>query len=153
VSAGLHAWDEMLDVFFPGEDRVKIEWAVGSLLSDGPKKTMILTGNPATGKSTVLHIIQKIFDKNKPNLRVKVQHDGYVKNAAFDGSKHLFFADNRAPKIVDAIMVESSGNTIPFKKYKAFAEAAEAAHAEIAKQCVRMYETLGANYYDKQENN
>ncbi len=59
------AYDELMDTLYSPENREKIEWAIGSILSgDSPKieKFYVLYGKGGTGKGTVLKIIQKLFD-------------------------------------------------------------------------------------------
>lgn len=61
----IEAYDELIGTLYFEEERQKLEWAVGAVLSgDGSKiqKFVALYGDPGTGKSTALNIIQKIFD-------------------------------------------------------------------------------------------
>lgn len=64
-SGDISAWDEILSVLYSEEERHKIEWAIGSIVSGDSKtlqKFMVLYGAAGTGKSTVLNIIQKLFE-------------------------------------------------------------------------------------------
>ena len=59
------AYDELMSVLYSEEERKKIEWAIGSIVAGEGKyiqKFIVLYGAPGTGKSTVLNIIQKMFD-------------------------------------------------------------------------------------------
>lgn len=59
------AYDEMMNVLYKPEEREKIEWAIGAIISGDSKKLqkfIVLYGGPGTGKSTVLNIIQMLFD-------------------------------------------------------------------------------------------
>ena len=59
------AYNEMMDVLYKPEEREKIEWAIGAIISGDSKKLqkfIVLYGGPGTGKSTVLNIIQILFD-------------------------------------------------------------------------------------------
>lgn len=59
------AWDELMDVLYEPEQKAKIEWAIGSIISGDSKKLqkfIVLYGSAGTGKSTVLNIIQKLFE-------------------------------------------------------------------------------------------
>lgn len=61
----ISAYDELMSVIYTPEERKKIEWAIGSVVTGESKyiqKFLVLYGAPGTGKSTVLNIIQKIFD-------------------------------------------------------------------------------------------
>jgi len=101
LGEGEHAaWDELMSTLYSPEERAKIEWAIGSIVSGDSKKIqkfLVFYGPPGTGKSTVLNIIQKLFEGYttafdgkalgsansafatevfKHNPLVAVQHDG-----------------------------------------------------------------------------
>lgn len=59
------AWNKLISVLYDEENRQKIEWAIGSIIAGESKniqKFIVFFGEPGTGKSTVLDIIQKLFD-------------------------------------------------------------------------------------------
>lgn len=59
------AWDRLVSTLYSDEERHKIEWAIGSIVSGDSKKLqkfMVLYGAAGTGKSTILNVIQKLFD-------------------------------------------------------------------------------------------
>lgn len=59
------AYDELMSTLYSPEERRKIEWAIGSIVSGDSKKNqkfMVLYGAAGTGKSTVLNIIQDLFE-------------------------------------------------------------------------------------------
>lgn len=94
------AYDKLMSTLYSAEERRKIEWAIGSIVSGDSKKLqkfMVLYGAAGTGKSTVLNIIQQLFDGYhsvfdakalgsssnsfaleafKSNPLVAIQHDG-----------------------------------------------------------------------------
>ena len=94
------AWDKLLSVLYSDEERHKIEWAIGSIVSGDSKwiqKFMVFYGSAGTGKSTILNIVQKLFEgyyavfdakalgsnnnsfaleSFKSNPLVAIQHDG-----------------------------------------------------------------------------
>jgi energy-coupling factor transporter ATP-binding protein EcfA2 len=94
------AWDELIGTLYNPEERAKIEWAIGAIVAGDAKriqKFLVLYGPAGTGKSTVLNIIQKLFDGYtttfeakalggsnnafatevfKSNPLVAIQHDG-----------------------------------------------------------------------------
>ena len=58
------AWDRLLSVLYSPEERHKIEWAIGSIVSGESKhiqKFMVFYGAMGTGKSTVMNIIEQLF--------------------------------------------------------------------------------------------
>lgn len=94
------SWDEMIGTLYTEEERAKIEWAIGAVVSGDAKKIqkfLVLYGPAGTGKSTVLNIIQQMFapyattfeakalgmssgafatEVFKHNPLVAIQHDG-----------------------------------------------------------------------------
>ena len=60
-----NAWDELISTLYTQRERTKIEWAIGSILAGEGKdiqKFLVFYGDAGTGKSTVLNIVQKLFD-------------------------------------------------------------------------------------------
>lgn len=58
------AWDTLVDRLYSPSEKEKIEWAIGSLVSGDSKKIQkffLFYGDPGTGKSTILNIIQAMF--------------------------------------------------------------------------------------------
>ena len=96
----LSAYEKLMSTLYSEEERRKIEWAIGSIVSGESKrlqKFMVLYGAAGTGKSTVLNIIQQLFEGYysvfdakalgsssnsfaleafKSNPLVAIQHDG-----------------------------------------------------------------------------
>ena len=94
------AYDRLISTLYSEEERHKIEWAIGSIVSGDSKniqKFLVLYGEAGAGKSTILNIIQKLFDGYysvfdakalgsnnnqfaleafKKNPLVAIQHDG-----------------------------------------------------------------------------
>lgn len=65
VRGPIEAYDKLMSVLYAPEERHKIEWSIGSIVSGESKKLqkfLVLYGAAGTGKSTVLNIIQKLFD-------------------------------------------------------------------------------------------
>lgn len=66
LEAGSHdAWDELMEVLYSPDERAKIEWAIGAVVSGDSKriqKFLVFYGPAGSGKSTVLNIIQRLFD-------------------------------------------------------------------------------------------
>lgn len=61
----ISAYDKMMSVLYSPEERHKIEWAIGSIVTGDSKtiqKFLVLYGAAGTGKSTILNIIQDLFE-------------------------------------------------------------------------------------------
>lgn len=59
------AYDELMSTLYSEDERKKIEWAIGSVVNGDSKKIqkfLVLYGAAGTGKSTVLNIIQMLFE-------------------------------------------------------------------------------------------
>jgi len=68
------AWDELVGTLYAPSERAKIEWAIGSVISGDSKKIqkfIVLYGPAGTGKSTILNIIQKLFDGYTTSFEAK----------------------------------------------------------------------------------
>ena len=61
----MSAYEKLMSTLYSEEERKKIEWAIGSIVSGESKrlqKFMVLYGAAGTGKSTVLNIVQQLFE-------------------------------------------------------------------------------------------
>lgn len=61
----IEAYDKLMSTLYSPEERHKIEWAIGSIVSGDSKKIqkfIALYGAPGTGKGTVMDLISKLFD-------------------------------------------------------------------------------------------
>jgi len=59
------AWDELLEVLYSPTERDKIEWAIGAIIAGDSKwiqKFLVFYGPPASGKSTIISVIEKLFE-------------------------------------------------------------------------------------------
>lgn len=95
----INAYDRLMSVLYEPKEREKIEWGIGSIIEGDSKwiqKFMVLYGGPGTGKSTVLNLIQDMFEgywslfeakaltsgsdfgleSLKNNSLIAIQHDG-----------------------------------------------------------------------------
>ena len=93
------AWDALAGTLYNPEEKEKIEWMIGSIISGYSKimqKFFVFYGAPGTGKSTILHIIEAMFpnyfapfmasrvvsssefalDSLANNPLIAIQHDG-----------------------------------------------------------------------------
>lgn len=61
----ISAWDKLVSVLYSPQERRKIEWAIGSIVSGDSRKLqkfMVFYGAAGTGKSTIIGIIEKLFE-------------------------------------------------------------------------------------------
>lgn len=96
----IEAYDKIISTLYTKEERHKLEWAIGSIVTGDSKyiqKFLVLYGAAGTGKSTILNIVQQLFEGYysvfdakalgsasnsfaleafKSNPLVAIQHDG-----------------------------------------------------------------------------
>ena len=59
------AWDKLIGILYDPEEREKIEWAIGAILSGEAKKIqkfLVFYGPQGSGKSTILNIVMKLLN-------------------------------------------------------------------------------------------
>lgn len=59
------AYDEIIGTLYSDEERHKLEWAIGAIVTGNSKniqKFIVMYGAPGTGKSTILNIVRDMFD-------------------------------------------------------------------------------------------
>lgn len=59
------SYEKLISTLYDEEERHKLEWAIGSIVSGDSKtiqKFMVLYGSAGTGKSTILSIIEQLFE-------------------------------------------------------------------------------------------
>ena len=60
----ISAWNELVGTLYAPEERLKIEWAIGAVVSGDSKKIqkfLVFYGSAGTGKSTILNILGDLF--------------------------------------------------------------------------------------------
>lgn len=60
-----YAYDEIIGTLYEPDERAKLEWAVGSIIAGDSKdiqKFIVLYGEAGAGKSTILNVVQRLFD-------------------------------------------------------------------------------------------
>jgi hypothetical protein len=65
VAGDISAWNEIVGTLYSVEERRKIEWAIGAVVSGDSKriqKFLVFYGPGGTGKSTIMNIIEALFD-------------------------------------------------------------------------------------------
>lgn len=61
----IKAWDEIVGTLYDPEERAKIEWAIGAIVSGDAKhiqKFLVMYGRGGTGKGTIINIMMSLFE-------------------------------------------------------------------------------------------
>jgi energy-coupling factor transporter ATP-binding protein EcfA2 len=61
----IDAWEELVGTLYSPEERAKIEWAIGAIVSGDSvriQKFLVFYGKPGSGKSTILNIVEQMFE-------------------------------------------------------------------------------------------
>ncbi len=83
------SYDELISTLYSDEEKQKIEWAIGAILTGDAKhiqKFIVFYGEGGTGKSTMLNIIQKLFQGYYITFDAKeltVANNAYTSGALF----------------------------------------------------------------------
>lgn len=70
----ISSWDRIVGTLYDETERFKIEWAIGAIVSGASKslqKFFVFYGGPGTGKSTILNIIQRLFEDYATTFKAK----------------------------------------------------------------------------------
>lgn len=65
VDGPCEAWDEIVSTLYSEEEQRKIEWTIGAIFSGDSKsiqKFLVFYGDGGTGKSTIMNIMERLFD-------------------------------------------------------------------------------------------
>lgn len=149
-SQSVQAWNRIAQTYFSPEDREMVEWAIGSALAGGPKFAMVIKGDPATGKSTVLKIIESIF-KDTHTPEVATRHDGLTD---YRDDAHMFAATvttARKPRGSNPMLrVEVTGKTLTPNQHALSLGFITQDTATLADYFLEKYTELGPHYINKE---
>lgn len=199
------AYTQLSTTLYNEEELRKLEWCIGAIIAGDSKriqKFAVLYGEAGAGKSTMLNIIQMLFEgyytvfeakalasssdqfstevfKNNP--LVAIQHDGDlskiedntklnsissheeivinekgVKRYSLRVNAFLIMATNKPVKITDSksgiirrlIDIHPSGKRLSAKKYQSLMDKIPFELGAIANHCLKVYESMGKNYYN-----
>lgn len=154
------AYEELVSVLYDEENRAALEWAIGSVFQNGPKKTTILYGPPATGKTTMLRIIDTLFPMESIFLDINLttnlgRRSDRGTAVEIRGHQFMEFAcepnEEETSSIPDLILVSTSGRVHTPSRYQQLMNEIYSNPDEpqlIFQACTYRFATLGPNHYD-----
>jgi energy-coupling factor transporter ATP-binding protein EcfA2 len=150
------AYEELVSVLYDEENRAALEWAIGSIFQNGPKKTVVLYGHARTGKTTMLQIIDALFPQESIFLSIRLG-DHFDRTTAIEVRGHQFMECNQPPNIEelqampDMILVSTSGRMHTPSRYQQLVSEIYENPDEpqlIFQACTHRFASLGPTHYD-----
>lgn len=150
------AYNELVSVLLSEEDREKFEWAIGAMLSNGPRNIVVIRGAAGSGKTTLTNIVRMIV------LSPISQSAEYFPRVAFVNWDHRYefpeFGDEfvftealSAEHTGDALVINTTGDRVPVNKHYVLTRQLDSELIDIATVCVNRYRSLGEGYYGTPE--
>lgn len=206
VEGDYSAWDKLVSTLYTEDERQKIEWAIGSILSGDSRtiqKFLVFYGDPGSGKGTIIEIMKKLFAgywttfkaenivksndqfnldflasnpllaidsdaklnqiETNATLNKLVSHEEVNVNEKFKSRYPvkpicmLVLASNSPVQITNAksgiirrlIDINPSGNTFDEDEYFSLMDQVNYELGAIANHCLKVYRSLGKQYYSK----
>lgn len=143
------AYNELLSLLLSPMDQQAFEWAVGSMLNDGPPVFVVFRGDAATGKTTLTNIVRKLIAQPLGNIspRVAFLPDNQMYETRVDDDMFVFAEVNdMRPLSDDMIVIHTTGNRVPVNKHHVLMDEIDNELPEIARGCSAVYSSLGENY-------
>lgn len=107
------AWDELVGTLYSVDERAKIEWCIGAIVSGDSKKIqkfIALYGSPGTGKGTIINIVQKLFEGYVATFEAKAlgsNNNAFATEAFKSNPLVAIQHDGDLSKIVDNTLLNS----------------------------------------------
>jgi len=137
------AYNDIVKTILDPEDLELFEWAMGCVLSNGPRVVVLIGGEPGSGQSVLLSIARQVLfnaPQHDRTLRVAVQRHGY---GEADDETNVFAAENLPVAISGAIRIRTSGRRVPAHKCFVFlTQLIQSELYDIAELCVGTYNSI-----------
>lgn len=145
------AYEELVSCLYDEEDRQNLEWAIGSALMGGPKKTVVIYGPAASGKTTTLKIIEKIFENQSVGVILDDVMAVEVRDEYLFIATHELLNFEELEAMPDVVLVKTSGRTHPQGLYERLIVEIYETDYElrlIAHESVRRFVGMGSTYFN-----
>lgn len=155
------AYNELVGVLLDEENRKKFEWAIGCLLTGGPRRIVVLRGPSMTGKTTLINIVRKMvslplqggFAPQAYFMDVDYFRKSGFKMDEIDTNAFVFVESNRPYDESDnTLIIDPTGERLPVNKHYVLTNAVDDELFDIAEHCIDVYHNGPRAVYN-QENN
>lgn len=152
------AYNELVSLLLGPEDQQKFEWAVGAMLSDGPRNVVVFQGHAGTGKSTLMAIVRKLgmtgtgLTDFAPRMAFTNWSDGDLARSIgairpdFDDDTYVFVEANTEVPSGNKIIIHTTGDRVPVNKHYVLMQEIDKELLTIARGCSDMYFAIGEDY-------
>lgn len=148
---GAKAYNELIGLLLSEGDQVVLEWAIGAMLSDGPRNPVVLRGARGTGKTTIMNIVRKIllspFAGNFAPRVAFLTWDSH-EISSVDENTFVFVEANVSDAITDdSIIVNTTGHRVPANKHYVLMKEIDSEVITISGHCIALFHELGEDYF------
>src|SRR6478736_193090 len=137
----IEAWDELVVTLYSVEEREKIEWLIGAVVSGDSKsiqKFGVFYGPPGSGKGTILDVIERLFVGYTTSFEAK----------QLGTNKPVKISDAKSGIIRRLIDIHPTNVRIPINHYNTLMSQIDFELGAIANHCLEVYLRLGKNHYN-----
>lgn len=141
------AYNELVGLLLSEDDRVKFEWAIGSALVDGPRTVVLIHGDTASGKSTLLNIVRKLVMiplNGGYAPRVIIKHEvverELERDIRLEPQTYIFAATNQPVYIAEGVeAIHTTGDKVSVNKHYVLMNQIDDEAVAIAQHCIDVY--------------
>lgn len=135
-----NAYVELVETLLSKSDRFEFERAIGAAITEGTKQIVLIYGDPASGKSTLLSIAGKIFIfSNVMGIGappVVLQHEGYIE--ASTGTT-VFAAINKPIAVDGSVTINTTGKRVSPQKLRGLMSEIAFGLGAISEHCTQVH--------------
>jgi len=148
------AYNELVSLLLSEEDRATFERAIGSALVEGPRTVLLIHGDTASGKSTLLNIVRKLVMiplNGGYAPRVIIKHEvverELERDIRLEPQTYIFAATNQPVYIAEGVdLISTTGDRVSVNKHYVLMNQIDDEAVAVAQHCVNVF-------HNTQENN
>jgi len=141
MNASPKGYNELVHRLLAPEDREKFETIVGSMLSGGTARVVVICGPERSGKTTLTKLVHKlaifsIVETGRRVPQVVFQKSGY---SPVESDSFVFVETKDFVAPHGAIFICTTGDRLPLTKYYALMHQIDLELDDIAEYCIQTY--------------